>query len=180
MEETNTITDDTVIRCPITGDIMYNPVIASDGNTYEHKAIKRWLKDHSTSPITRQPISKTGLIPNRAVKSLIDEYYRDNPNFEIDVDLVYKKPVNTSKPKNTQSLESLQQINTFANIDFNMLMNTAFQVINTNPANYELSDITSLEDILSSNNFGTLMNLANNVVTQIVNTSNLNNILTNS
>jgi hypothetical protein len=180
MEETNITTDDTVLRCPITGDIMYNPVIASDGNTYERKAIKRWLKDHSTSPITRQPISKTGLIPNRAVKLLIDAYYKDNPNFEIDADLVYKKPVNTSKPKNTQSLDSLQQINTFANIDFNIVMNTAFQVINTNLANYDLSGITSLEDILTSNNFGNLMNLANDIATQITNTHNLNNIISNS
>ena len=179
MEETNTITDDTILRCPITGEIMYNPVIASDGNTYERKAIKRWLKDHSTSPITRQPISKTSLIPNRSVKSLIDEYYRDNPNFEIDADLVYKKPVNTSKPKNTQS-ESLQQLGQFANIDFNMVMNTAFQVVNNNLANYDLSGITSLEDILTSNNFGNLMNLANDIATQITNTHNINNIITNS
>ena len=29
--------------CPITGDIMKDPVIGSDGHTYERSAIEQWL-----------------------------------------------------------------------------------------------------------------------------------------
>ena len=39
--------------CPITRDIMFNPVMAADGHTYEHSAILEWLKDgNEVSPKT--------------------------------------------------------------------------------------------------------------------------------
>lgn len=58
--------------CPITLGIMIDPVICDDGNTYERSAILKLQK--SVSPITREPIDKTKLIPNRALKKLIDKY----------------------------------------------------------------------------------------------------------
>ena len=30
-------------ECPITHEIMINPVVAADGHSYEHKAILEWL-----------------------------------------------------------------------------------------------------------------------------------------
>ncbi len=36
-------TDISLLTCPITGEIMYDPVIASDGNTYERKAIEKMV-----------------------------------------------------------------------------------------------------------------------------------------
>ena len=39
--------------CPITHNIMNNPYIDNDGNTYEHSAIIQWLNHNNTSPITR-------------------------------------------------------------------------------------------------------------------------------
>ena len=40
--------------CPITHDIMIDPVICSDGISYERVAIQRWLIDHNTSPMTNE------------------------------------------------------------------------------------------------------------------------------
>ena len=37
--------------CPITHELMIDPVIDSDGNNYERLAIENWLKQHSTSPV---------------------------------------------------------------------------------------------------------------------------------
>jgi hypothetical protein len=37
--------------CPITHELMTDPVIDPDGNSYERSAIENWLKEHSTSPI---------------------------------------------------------------------------------------------------------------------------------
>jgi len=37
--------------CPITGSIMVNPVIGSDGNTYERDAIIEWLNKKAISPL---------------------------------------------------------------------------------------------------------------------------------
>ena len=42
--------------CPITGDIMEDPVICIDGYTYERNAIEKWLQNNHTSPMTRQSL----------------------------------------------------------------------------------------------------------------------------
>jgi len=56
--------------CPITTDLMVDPVMAMDGFTYEREAIAAWLRRHDTSPITRQVIPPT-LIPNNNLRSQI-------------------------------------------------------------------------------------------------------------
>ena len=66
------------MRCPITLNIFLNPVFTDDGFTFEKEAIKNWLKNNNTSPITRLPISKN-LIKNRLLRSLIEQYLNDNP-----------------------------------------------------------------------------------------------------
>jgi hypothetical protein len=53
---------------------MTDPVIGSDGRTYERSAITAWLKDHKTSPITREPMSASSLKPNYTVKAMTDRY----------------------------------------------------------------------------------------------------------
>lgn len=58
--------------CPITLDIMRDPVICEDGHTYEREVIESLKK--SISPITNQPINLKNLVPNRALKEIIDHY----------------------------------------------------------------------------------------------------------
>ncbi|CAF1014129.1 unnamed protein product [Rotaria sordida] len=60
--------------CPITHELMRDPVIDPDGNSYERQAIEGWLRQNGTSPITRTPLSASDLRPNRALKAAIDEY----------------------------------------------------------------------------------------------------------
>jgi hypothetical protein len=57
--------------CPITNEVMREPVIDYEGNTYEKSAILNWLKINNTSPITRNPLRIDQLVPNRALL----EYY---------------------------------------------------------------------------------------------------------
>ena len=38
--------------CPITQDILTDPVMIDDGNTYYRRVIEARLKNHDTSPIT--------------------------------------------------------------------------------------------------------------------------------
>lgn len=38
-------------KCPITCDIMVNPVVTADGFSYEEAAITEWLSKHNTSPL---------------------------------------------------------------------------------------------------------------------------------
>lgn len=57
--------------CPLTMNVMVEPVIDYEGNTYERNAILTWLKDHDTSPVTRNPLTINNLIPNRAIRDAI-------------------------------------------------------------------------------------------------------------
>ena len=60
--------------CPITHELMVDPVIDPDGNSYERRAIEDWLRQNGTSPITRAPLAAQDLRPNRALKAAIDEF----------------------------------------------------------------------------------------------------------
>lgn len=71
----NTPTDE--MYCPITYQLMRDPVMDPEGYTYEKDAIVNWLRSKSESPFTRNPLHIDQLIPNRALKSAIDQI-RDN------------------------------------------------------------------------------------------------------
>lgn len=58
--------------CPITREYMKDPVICLDGHTYERDAIEEWLKSHSRSPKTNQPLASLRLIPNHALRASIE------------------------------------------------------------------------------------------------------------
>ena len=58
-------------RCPITMEIMRDPVICADGHSYERGAIEAWLKRHSTSPTTNAKLDHKRLVPNHALRSII-------------------------------------------------------------------------------------------------------------
>ena len=60
--------------CPITHELMRDPVIAADGHTYERVAIARWLKHHGTSPSTNLPLKHRGVIPNHSLRSAILDF----------------------------------------------------------------------------------------------------------
>ena len=38
--------------CPITKEVMLEPVITSDGYSYEGWAIEEWFRENTTSPMT--------------------------------------------------------------------------------------------------------------------------------
>jgi hypothetical protein len=62
-----------VMHCCITRDLLVDPVIAADGETYERAAITAWFDTgHFTSPKTRAVIT-TALISNHAIRRLAVE-----------------------------------------------------------------------------------------------------------
>lgn len=59
-------------RCPLSGELMSDPVILASGQTYERIYIQHWLNEgHSRCPKTHQKLSRRNLIPNYTVKALI-------------------------------------------------------------------------------------------------------------
>lgn len=53
---------------------MADPVMISDGtgHSYERRAIQAWLRSHDTSPITGAPLPSKTLVPNHALRNLIE------------------------------------------------------------------------------------------------------------
>ncbi|KAL6504184.1 hypothetical protein OROGR_026107 [Orobanche gracilis] len=69
--------------CPITLEIMTDPVIVATGQTYERGRIQQWLdSNHRTCPKTGQILSHLSLAPNYALKNLILQWCEKN-NFHL-------------------------------------------------------------------------------------------------
>mmetsp|Transcript_5474 Transcript_5474/g.9020 ORF Transcript_5474/g.9020 Transcript_5474/m.9020 type:complete len:558 (-) Transcript_5474:152-1825(-) len=67
------------LRCPITLNLMVNPVVASDGITYERAALEEWLEKEKTSPLTGAPLEFKYVFPNLLVKSLCEDFANQEP-----------------------------------------------------------------------------------------------------
>lgn len=104
------------LTCPITTELFYDPVLATDGHTYERVALERWLRAHNTSPTTREPISTDQLTPNRVVKKMADDFRvecrrrRALYKYRLDVDVAKSDPVPCLE-NHTMSVYSAQWLN---------------------------------------------------------------------
>jgi hypothetical protein len=62
-------------QCPITGEVMVNPVCDREGHTYERAAIITWLQTNgNTSPMTRRRLHVVDLAPNRSLRDAISTW----------------------------------------------------------------------------------------------------------
>lgn len=83
-----------LLKCPITGQIFSNPVVAQDMHTYENTALQYWFVERIdrdqpvTSPLTNQVIN-TNVVQNHIVKKMVcllletDPKYADLQYFDI-------------------------------------------------------------------------------------------------
>ena len=62
--------------CPITSEMMSDPVSTSDGFTYEREAILEWLRSgNTTSPLTGAVLVRGDLVPNHGAHSACHHYF---------------------------------------------------------------------------------------------------------
>lgn len=63
--------------CPITHELMREPVTAEDGFTYERDAILSWFdRGKVTSPMTNEELPNLDLVDNDEIKQQIDEFLK--------------------------------------------------------------------------------------------------------
>eukprot|EP00521_Asterionellopsis_glacialis_P014571 CAMPEP_0195293276 /NCGR_PEP_ID=MMETSP0707-20130614/12087_1 /TAXON_ID=33640 /ORGANISM="Asterionellopsis glacialis, Strain CCMP134" /LENGTH=289 /DNA_ID=CAMNT_0040353953 /DNA_START=202 /DNA_END=1071 /DNA_ORIENTATION=+ len=67
-------TPPTYFCCPLTLDVMMDPVLDREGNTFEREAVVAWLQKNKTSPISREPLNESMLVPNIALREMISSY----------------------------------------------------------------------------------------------------------
>lgn len=66
-------------RCPISLDLMREPVIISSGHTYDRNSIAQWIDSgHHVCPKSNQRLIHMALIPNYALKSLMQQWCQEN------------------------------------------------------------------------------------------------------
>ena len=62
--------------CPITYELMDDPVICEDGYTYNRSSVNKLRNNRS--PFTREIINISRAVPNRILKNIIEKYKTDN------------------------------------------------------------------------------------------------------
>jgi serine/threonine protein kinase len=62
------------LLCPIGFNLMVDPVVCADGHSYDRAVITAWLQSHNTSPCTNLPLEHKHLVPNIALRKMIDEF----------------------------------------------------------------------------------------------------------
>jgi hypothetical protein len=61
-------------QCPLTMEVMRDPVMTVDGQTYERMEIEKWFAlGNRTSPLTGEELPSTNLLPNIALRQAIRE-----------------------------------------------------------------------------------------------------------
>eukprot|EP01018_Ginkgo_biloba_P032386 Gb_02629 [translate_table: standard] len=62
------------LRCPISLDLMTDPVTLSTGITYDRHSIETWLDaGNNFCPVTKQALQNQDLIPNHTLRRLIQD-----------------------------------------------------------------------------------------------------------
>ncbi|KAF5747669.1 putative ARM repeat superfamily protein [Tripterygium wilfordii] len=66
-------------RCPISLELMRDPVVVATGQTYDRESINLWIESgHNTCPKTGQNLAHNNWIPNLALKNLIAMWCRQH------------------------------------------------------------------------------------------------------
>ncbi|XP_061376007.1 E3 ubiquitin-protein ligase PUB23-like [Gastrolobium bilobum] len=83
--------------CPISLQIMKDPVTAITGITYDRDSIEHWLfsNKNTTCPVTKQPLPRdSDLTPNHTLRRLIQAWCTQNASLGIDRIPTPKPPLN--------------------------------------------------------------------------------------
>ncbi|XP_058091009.1 U-box domain-containing protein 8 [Magnolia sinica] len=103
-------------KCPISLEIMSDPVILSSGHTFDRSSIQRWLDSgNRTCPITQLPLPPhPSLIPNHALRSLISTFTLasspKSPSYPSPLSLLSS----LSSPSLSSQLDSLRQLHSLS------------------------------------------------------------------
>ena len=75
----------THFRCPISLDLLKDPVTLSTGITYDRESIERWIESgNQTCPVTNQVLNSFDLIPNHALRKMIQDWCVKNRSYGIE------------------------------------------------------------------------------------------------
>ena len=121
------------LYCPISQEIMTDPVICSDGTTYQREHIQRWLSDHNTSPLTGLPLDSLQLTPNLILRTIISDEF---PSLQMASLSPTQSPPTSPNPPSSPTTSTTF----FHNLDNNNNINLNFNSDNNNNNNNNNND----------------------------------------
>ena len=77
--------------CPLTKQVMRDPVTLENGQTFEREAIEKWFKECKESgrklvcPLTQKELKSTDLNPSIALRNTIEEWTARNEAVQLDM-----------------------------------------------------------------------------------------------
>ncbi|KAK1389711.1 RING-type E3 ubiquitin transferase [Heracleum sosnowskyi] len=85
--------------CPISLEIMKDPVILSTGITYDRMSIEKWIfsRKNNTCPVTKQLLTDAELTPNHTLRRLIQAWCTLNASYGIQRIPTPRPPVSISQ-----------------------------------------------------------------------------------
>lgn len=75
----------THFRCPISLDLMKDPVSLATGITYDRECIEKWLDTgHVTCPVSKQVLRNLDQIPNHALRKMIQHWCVEKKSYGVE------------------------------------------------------------------------------------------------
>ncbi|CAO2823741.1 unnamed protein product [Amaranthus hypochondriacus] len=72
-------------RCPISLDMMKDPVTLSTGITYDRESIEKWTDaGNVTCPMTKQVLKSLEPIPNHSIRRMIQDWCVENKSYGVE------------------------------------------------------------------------------------------------
>ena len=65
--------------CPITQEVMTDPVVTVDGHSFERAAVEEWFRRRVSNPMTGLPLDSATLTPNHTLRGSIAELLNRRP-----------------------------------------------------------------------------------------------------
>ncbi|KAL5102131.1 hypothetical protein RYX36_006458 [Vicia faba] len=75
----------THFRCPVTLDLMKDPVTLSTGITYDRDSIEKWIESgNKTCPVTKTELTSFEIIPNHSLRRMIQDWCVQHRSYGVE------------------------------------------------------------------------------------------------
>ena len=65
--------------CPLTLDVMNDPIMTKYGQSYERSALLEWLQSgHGVCPLSRRPLHLQDIVTNHGLRMKVEEWRKEN------------------------------------------------------------------------------------------------------
>ncbi|KAF3510620.1 hypothetical protein F2Q69_00001733 [Brassica cretica] len=165
--------------CPISLEIMKDPVIVSTGITYDRDSIEKWLFSgkKNSCPVTKQDITDADLTPNHTLRRLIQSWCTLNASYGVERIPTPRSPIYKSE------IEKLIKDSASSHKNQVMCLKRLPQIVSENPTNKRCLEVAGVPEflatIISNNGFDSSMSLSDEALSLLYHLESSETVLKN-